>query len=159
MNNIRKLIKKLIKEEIELQTDFGNPDKAKRSIIAFSKGLISKSDFKVKFLLISVDPEETGTYYQEGQVEIEYLFEGTKYNTILEIEGEFYFTEASFKGDYWQPEDPNEYEAVDLQLKQEDITISDEERNDYEFLFSNLGPNFGKELSEFLLDYYDPEDV
>jgi hypothetical protein len=160
--DIRKVIRKIIKESDEelqgLQMDFGDPDKARRGIIALSKGIIPPSDVKVKFLLGSQEPDESGSYTKEGEVELLYNFEGVKYDTIVSITADYYFSQARFKGDYWQPEDPDDYEAEGINFNDEEIIIGDDERNDYEFNVSELGPNFTRDLEEFLLDYWDPQD-
>jgi len=160
--DIRKVIRKIIKESVEelqgLQMDFGDPDKAKRGIIALSKGIISPKDIKVDFNLGSEDPYETGNYTQEGEVELVYQFEGVTYDTIVQITADFYFTEASFKGDYMQPEDPDEYEAEEVNYDEDEIIIGDEEKNEYDIQVSDLGPNFKRDFEKFLFDYYDPQD-
>jgi hypothetical protein len=160
--DIRQVIRKIIKESEEesekLQMEFGDIEKAKRGIIALSKGIIPSSDYKVKFSLGSQDPYETGSYSQEGEVELNYSFEGVKYDTIISITADFYFKQADFQGDYWQPADEDEYEAEEIFYDEDEIIIGDEERNEYDIQVSDLGPNFKRDLEKFLFDYYDPQD-
>ena len=46
MDNLRKIIRDLIKEESDLQMDFGDKDKARRGLIALSKGLIPSNEIE-----------------------------------------------------------------------------------------------------------------
>lgn len=161
MNNLIKKIRQIIKEEMDLQADFGDSDKARRGIIALSKGLIPNKDLKViDFQFGSIEPEETGSYDQEGEIDIKYVFEGTVFKVNIYASGEFYYTynDASFKGSYDSPPDPGEeeIEPENIYYDEDEIEVIDDQGNKFEFNVSDLTPTFKKDLGRFLFDYYDP---
>jgi len=164
MDKLRKIIRDLIKEESDLQMDFGDKDKARRGLIALSKGLITGDHLKyLKSSLDDVDLDETGSKSSDGEVEIFYVFEDVEYNVDINVTGEFYFTKGS--SGHWgssiddsQAPDPDDYEDEEVLLNDEEIILSDDDDNEYEFHVSELGPDFVKNMEEFLTNYYDAYD-
>jgi hypothetical protein len=155
MDNLRKIIRDLIKEESDLQMDFGDKDKARRGLIALSKGLIPSNEIKrIKGNLDETDRDEDGHYDEAGEVEIEYVFEHTKYDIAIAITGSYYY-KAGWGGDYNNPPDHDTFEDEEITVDDDDFILGDDERNEYEFHASELGPSFHKDMESFLVDYYD----
>jgi len=160
--DIRKIIRDIIKEEY--QTEFGDKDKARRGLIALSKGLITGDHLKyLKGSLGDADLDETGSKSSDGEVEIFYIFEDVEYSVTLNVTGEFYFTKGS--SGHWgssiddsQAPDPDDYEDEEVLLNDEEIILSDDDDNEFEFHVSELGPDFVKNMEEFLTNYYDAYD-
>lgn len=160
MDKIRKIIRDILRENEseDFQTDFGDKDKARRGLIALSKGLVPSEDIKrLKGYLGEAYRDEDGHYSEDGEVEIEYVFEGVKYDIIMAITGEYYYKQG-WGGDYMQPPDEDTYEDEDIILNDEDFILGDEERNEYEFKLNELGSTFKKDMENFLVDYYDASD-
>lgn len=159
--DLRKIVRQIIKEEIEsqeLQSEFGDKDKARRGLIALSKDLIPDGDIKnLKGSLNPEYPEESGHYSEDGEVEITYNFEGSTYTIIMSITGDYYYKEG-FGGDYWQPPDEGEWSDEEIHLNDDEFIVGDEEDNEYEFDIKELGPKFGIDMEKFLLGYYDASD-
>lgn len=160
MDNLRNIIRQIIKEESEFQTDFGDKEKAKKALISLSKGLIPINDISTLHGKLSDDfpEEESGSYTQEGEIEIIFNFEGEKYTTIFDIEGSYYYREG-WGGDYMQPADPGEYSDEEVNFYADEIMISDQDDNEYDFTISEFGPNFRTDLEKFLIDFYDPSQA
>ena len=158
MDKLRKIIRDLIKEESDLQMDFGDKDKARRGLIALSKGLITYNDIKkIKGDLDEAYRDEDGHYDENGEVEIEYFFEGTKYDIIIDIIGSYYY-KAGWEGDYNNPPDHDTFEDEEITVDDDDFILGDDERNEYEFHASELGPSFYQDLGSFLVNYYDASE-
>jgi len=158
MDNLRKIIRDLIKEESDLQMDFGDKDKARRGLIALSKGLIPSNEIKrIKGNLDETYRDEDGHYDEAGEVEIEYVFEHTKYDIVIAITGSYYY-KAGWGGDYNNPPDHDTFEDEEITVDDDDFVLGDDERNEYEFHASELGPSFHKDMESFLVDYYDASE-
>ncbi|MCE2742333.1 MAG: hypothetical protein LW701_01955 [Fluviicola sp.] len=158
--DLRKIVRQIIKEEAEsqeLQTDFGDKDKARRALIALSKGLIPDQEIKVQGSLSPEYPDESGHYSEDGEVEIEYSFEGSKYLLILSITGDYYYKEG-FGGDYWQPPDEGEWSDEDITLNDDEFSVGDQDDNEYNFNVDELGSTFKRDMEKFLLGFYDAMD-
>lgn len=154
--NIRNIIRKIIMESENLQMDFGDPDKAKRAIIALSKGLIPKSDIDYfKGRLSPNEPEETGHFTQEGEVEISFTFEGTRYSYLTEVTGEFYYT--YHEEDYFTS-GSSEVDDETISIPDTALSFGDFEQNEFNFELSELPASFKEDMENYLLGYYDPYD-
>lgn len=157
MDKLRKIIRDLIKEESELQMDFGDKDKARRALIALSKDIIPANDISISGTLGEAPRDEDGHFSEEGEVEIEFNFEGTKFNTIIDLIGSYYYKEG-WGGDYYNPPDSDSFEDEEIDVQNDDFIVSDNDDHEYEFNISELGPTFRKDMNSFLLDYYDASD-
>ena len=157
MDKLRKIIRELIKEESDLQMDFGDKDKARRALIALSKNQIPKNDRKIDGRLGEVYRDEDGHYSEDGEIEIEFYFEGTRFNTIIEVVGSYYYKKG-WGGDYMQPPDEDTYEDEEIELTNDDITIGDDDDHEYDFNNSELGQSFQKDMESFLVNYYDASE-
>lgn len=157
MDKLRKIIRDLIKEESELQMDFGDKDKARRALIALSKGIIPANDTKIDGRLSEAYRDEDSHFSEDGEVEIEFHFEGVKFNIILNITGSYYY-KRGWGGDYMQPPDEDTYEDEEITLNDDEIIINDQEDHEYEFNITDLGPSFSRDLENYLLGYYDASD-
>lgn len=160
MDNLRKIIRQIIKEESEFQTDFGDREKAKKALISLSKGLIPLNDISTLHGKLSDDfpEEESGSYSQDGEVEIIFNFEGIKYSVIFDVEGSYYYREG-WGGDYMQPADPGDYSDEKINFNEDEILVGDQDNNEYEFSINDLGSNFRTDLEKFLIDFYNPSQA
>jgi hypothetical protein len=157
MDKLRKIIRDLIKEESDLQMDFGDKDKARRALIALSKNQIPANDRKVDGRLSDAYRDEDGHYDEDGDIEIEFYFEGIKFNTIINVTGSYYYKKG-WGGDYMQPPDEDMYEDEEITINDDEITVGDDDDHEYDFNNSELGPNFQKDMESFLLNYYDASE-
>lgn len=159
MDNLRKIIRQIIKEESEFQNDFGDKENARKALISLSKGLIPISDIiTLNSNLSNNFPEESGSYSQDGEVEIIFNFEGVKYDVIFNVEGSYYYREG-WGGDYMQPADPGEYSDEEITFNEDEIIVGDQNDNEYEFSINELGSNFRNDLEKFLVDFYNPSQA
>lgn len=148
-----------LKESSEFGMNFkdtNNKDVAKRSLIALSKGHIRNNKIKIDGRLRDAHRDENGHYSEDGDVEIQYYFEGIKFDLVLNVTGSYYY-EKGWGGDYMQPPDHDTYQNEEIVLNDDEIIVNDENDYEYKFDISELGFKFSRNMEDFLLDYYNPE--
>ncbi len=158
--DIRKIIKKVIKEEF--QTSFGDKGKAKLALIALSNGVIGESQIEeLHGDLSGADLSSSGYKTSEGDVTLFFNFEGTTYGSTLEVVGGFYITKGDngrigYSIDHSQAPEPDDYSMQEVKLRGDSLTLVDEDSNEYEFSFKELGTNVVEGVEKFLSVRYDP---
>jgi len=156
-NKLRQVIKKILKEEIELS---GDKNEAKQALIAFSRNLIPNSNIKVTPELSSSDYED-GYNETDGIFIVKILFEGNTYEFDFNVTASFY-TIGGYDGDFAGPIDtarapePQSLEDEQITIDSDEIIMYDQEQNEYIFSFEEFDKDFRIRIGKILTQYYNP---
>jgi hypothetical protein len=165
--DIRKSIRKIISEMFD-NGEFGTElaqktSNAKRALIALSKNMVSNKDVKIHGLLHGADFDESGPTGSQGEVEIEWDFEGMNYSVSVEVNTDFYYTKGSSgkwgsSVDDSQAPESDDIEDVEVHIQDDEIKVYDEDGEEHAFSMRELGKGVARGLEMLILNDYDPAE-
>lgn len=180
LQRIRKIINEMIHDvyEYDEHDEYDEYDidkdheeiKAKKALIALSKGRIPKDKIQVSGGNLSgANFDKEGHTSSSGEVEVRWKYgelDGnvngdTEYDAIFNVKGSFYL----IKGDdgYWgssmetsSPPEPDDHRDDKMELLDQEIIIGDDQKNQYDFKVYELGSTFKEDMENFFLSRYSP---
>lgn len=165
--DIRKAIRNIISEIYENE-EFGTEfdpkmSNAKRALMALSNNEIPNQEVKIYGNLHGADFDESGPTGSQGEVEIEWDFEGTNYLITVEVDTDFYYTKGS--SGIWgssiddsEAPEPDDYEDVEVHIQDDELKVYDEDGEEYAFSIQEIGKNVVRGLEMLLMNDYDPAE-
>lgn len=163
--DIRKAIRKIISEMYEGE-EFGTEldpkmSNAKRALIALASNRVPSKDVRLWGSLHGADFDDSGLTGSSGEVEVDWTFEGDDYSFSCDVETSFYYTKGSSGRwgssiDDSEAPEPDDVEDIEIDLLDDELSVYDENGDDFTFSINELGNGVAKGIQDLLNRSYDP---